>query len=507
MSHTLYENPEIWNQELQLGQRNLLAAILDFWPSGVNSVLDAGCGDGKLTLAIAKSKSLDNIIGCDSSAEALSRVHGITTIQGDITQLPFSDDAFDMVICTDVLEHLNRDDEHRAWKELFRTAKHHVFCAVPWQENLWDGMTKCPRCHHVYHVNWHQRSYQPAAFTHRIPPSWELPSFILTGEPWPPRHPIETHFRRHVLEEWNHWENAVCPQCGTADQPDNQPAAPLPQLLATALSEEIAQSTFPNNRYHSELLLVASRQPDAFHNLSIPEAIATTRMAHSLEIVKKREHLSTNLPTFPRVASLVQGADGNLIAQFAGPDSGTVQVFSSGDDTPSALTFEDALGSINVQSVDRLSSHESTIQLVRKPVAGNFGVLIRIPENGSFEKIQFVSDNNHELLTVEPDTSQPIGYFKNNSLHQKLWMQATGKIHLDCEQLDFPFGLESSQPVDDRQLALNLLRFITRQAHTDEKRLLEQQQISDKLQKDLTRISNELIDLQIVLQFVDRRTR
>lgn len=49
----LYGEAQVWDQELQLGQLNLVQAIRDFWPAGIGSVLDVGCGDGKLTSRLA----------------------------------------------------------------------------------------------------------------------------------------------------------------------------------------------------------------------------------------------------------------------------------------------------------------------------------------------------------------------------------------------------------------------------------------------------------------------
>lgn len=50
-------------------------------------------------------------------------------IQGDITRMPFCDHSFDIVICTEVLEHLEKPGA--ALKELKRVAKKFILITVP----------------------------------------------------------------------------------------------------------------------------------------------------------------------------------------------------------------------------------------------------------------------------------------------------------------------------------------------------------------------------------------
>ena len=74
-------------------------------------VLDVGCGDGYLMGLLAASAAL--VVGIDSEASAtlLSRakLHGrgsCELITGSSYELPFADGAFDRVVMTDVVEHL-----------------------------------------------------------------------------------------------------------------------------------------------------------------------------------------------------------------------------------------------------------------------------------------------------------------------------------------------------------------------------------------------------------------
>lgn len=95
-------------------------------------VLDAGCGSGRHLRALARLPDL-KIVGIDRSAadvadavkalqsmpDALSRDFSVTC--ADITRLPFADESFDCVICSEVLEHI--PDHEVAVKELVRVLK------------------------------------------------------------------------------------------------------------------------------------------------------------------------------------------------------------------------------------------------------------------------------------------------------------------------------------------------------------------------------------------------
>jgi ubiquinone/menaquinone biosynthesis C-methylase UbiE len=86
-------------------------------------VLDIGCGDAYL---IAQIQSIcTEVRGVDSESQAVALANQIlgeyghcSVVQGDCYQLPFDDGYFDMVLCTDVIEHLK--DPHSCIKEIRR---------------------------------------------------------------------------------------------------------------------------------------------------------------------------------------------------------------------------------------------------------------------------------------------------------------------------------------------------------------------------------------------------
>ncbi len=78
-------------------------------------ILDMGCGEGHLVEKYRESGY--DIIGLDLnySSEYVKK--------GDIRNTPFSDGDFDVILCLDVLEHLNFMDQVPAVKEMHRILK------------------------------------------------------------------------------------------------------------------------------------------------------------------------------------------------------------------------------------------------------------------------------------------------------------------------------------------------------------------------------------------------
>ncbi len=98
-------------------------------------VLDAGCGRGR-HLGESFRRPGVHAVGVDFCLEDVTRTRNLMrlmekegeggggsweTMQADLTQLPFADNSFDLVICSEVLEHIPEDD--RAIREIIRVLK------------------------------------------------------------------------------------------------------------------------------------------------------------------------------------------------------------------------------------------------------------------------------------------------------------------------------------------------------------------------------------------------
>lgn len=78
-------------------------------------ILDVGCGEGVL---VKKYRGLGyDIVGLDYNYSS------DLVKQGDITQMPFEDGTFDLVLCLDVIEHIDILSHEKAISEIRRVLK------------------------------------------------------------------------------------------------------------------------------------------------------------------------------------------------------------------------------------------------------------------------------------------------------------------------------------------------------------------------------------------------
>jgi SAM-dependent methyltransferase len=107
-----------------------LTAVVE--PLERSSVLDAGCGEGE-TIERLRPLLPDDTVGIDHNPACIDysrrRHPGVEFAVHDIRSLPYADDRFDLVLCTEVLEHLERPED--ALAELTRVGRHHLVISVP----------------------------------------------------------------------------------------------------------------------------------------------------------------------------------------------------------------------------------------------------------------------------------------------------------------------------------------------------------------------------------------
>lgn len=96
-------------------------------------VLDVGCGDGVLSLMMAEKGA--EVVGVDLSVpniKAAKKYAGkirASFLTGDVENLPFDNDSFDLVVSSHVLEHL--PDFDRGLREVMRVTKKRAIIAIP----------------------------------------------------------------------------------------------------------------------------------------------------------------------------------------------------------------------------------------------------------------------------------------------------------------------------------------------------------------------------------------
>lgn len=154
MDNPLYYEDFDWAEmpgEKILEKANLFLSLI---PEDVKTILDLGCGNGIITNHLA---SKFDMTGADRSASALKMVK-TKKVQCNCNDLPFTEASFDLVLSSEMLEHLEDTVYQETISEIKRVAKKYVLISVPNNEQIKRDLIKCTNCGHIYNMNYHQRS-------------------------------------------------------------------------------------------------------------------------------------------------------------------------------------------------------------------------------------------------------------------------------------------------------------------------------------------------------------
>ena len=206
-----YEQKELWDRELTNQEIERIDIIKKFILDDVESILDAGCGNG----AIANSLVGFDVTAMDRSVEALKYVKNAKKIQGSLDNIPFKDNSFDLVICSDVLEHLPEDTYKKTIAELKRVSKKYILIISPNNEDLCANQSKCIKCGTVFHMNWHINSFCIDDIICDFRDDFAPVLYSFFGDKWASEPSIKYTLARTTGRGYKHWENAICPMCGS----------------------------------------------------------------------------------------------------------------------------------------------------------------------------------------------------------------------------------------------------------------------------------------------------
>jgi glycosyltransferase involved in cell wall biosynthesis/SAM-dependent methyltransferase len=251
-----FEQVRLWSKPITTEQSAVADALLAMIPGHVRTILDAGCGNGVVTNRLLEHW---DVVGCDASATALAYVNARKAV-ADLDALPFGDNAFDLVLASDVLEHLPDGLYARANSELLRVARRYLLIAVPHQELLAAANVTCPSCGHHYHAHRHQRAYSSDNIANLFAPQFGVRELRLAGENWPFRDLSLLTASRRLSGLDYPFEDAVCPLCGTRRGNVHRPAASVAierrfEALQAMLSAEGVQP----RPQRSEMLILFER--------------------------------------------------------------------------------------------------------------------------------------------------------------------------------------------------------------------------------------------------------
>lgn len=156
------------------------------------TVLEVGCGEGKLaTRLIRSAPPLGRYLATDVALAAISQEIDprIETAVASAYELPFASASFDIVVCCEVLEHL--DDPARGLAEVARVARERVLISTPW-EPIWRAMNMARGKYlralgntpgHVQHFSRRGLEQLAATQLHVHAMRTPLPWTVILGEP------------------------------------------------------------------------------------------------------------------------------------------------------------------------------------------------------------------------------------------------------------------------------------------------------------------------------------
>jgi SAM-dependent methyltransferase len=214
-----YDQAELWDESsgyenpIEQIRAARLTELVGQLP--VKRVLDAGAGNGIVANRL-KAMGID-VVAIDHSEAAMARVE-TPKLVADIGDLPFADDTFDLVLASEVLEHLPNEVFVAARREMGRVARRWVLVTVPNSEDLFCSAVVCPSCRARSSPWRHVRAFSENDFAMLIP-GFRPVAVEVFGPIVEYRRRLEAMVTRELLDRWPWPPNALCPQCGFRHPP------------------------------------------------------------------------------------------------------------------------------------------------------------------------------------------------------------------------------------------------------------------------------------------------
>ncbi|MFC6447998.1 class I SAM-dependent methyltransferase [Shinella zoogloeoides] len=266
-----YKQEVLWGGDIDASAKGVRDSVLSLVPEGARSILDAGCGNGAITNFLPEDR---RIVGCDISPAALSHVRHPTQV-ADLQALPFADGEFDLVIATDVLEHIPDSSYAKTLDELDRVSARWLLIAVPYDELLDVATVDCASCNNLFHVHWHQRNYSAASLSQLWHERAGVAAHVFCGARWQISSPLLVKLRHLINGRYYPFEHALCPNCGTAYHPPalSQESIAIGRRLDALHYALAAKGKVPWPR-HSEIVMLFDKTIHA-STLSLPDEETT----------------------------------------------------------------------------------------------------------------------------------------------------------------------------------------------------------------------------------------
>lgn len=203
-------------------EQRRIADIFALLPPGLNSLLEIGSRNPYMTQLFAEH--VEQMIALDLEKPAIEHPK-ITCMAGNLVKLPLPDKSVDVIVCTEVLEHIPPHQLAQACHELQRVSRNYLLIGVPYRQDLRLGRTRCQHCGrtnppwgHVNVFNEHR--------LHRLLHPWACVRSTKVGKQYARTNRLSTWLMEQAGNPWGTYQQQEsCIYCG---KPINAPKEPLP---------------------------------------------------------------------------------------------------------------------------------------------------------------------------------------------------------------------------------------------------------------------------------------
>ncbi len=171
------KEPELQERKQTLHQIRLNLALQEALKSGAHSILDLGCGEGKMLRLLLKEKQFTQILGMDVSYKELVRAkerlywdempprqkERIELIHGALTYRDHRLDGFDAALVIEVIEHLDENRLGSFERVLFEFARPKtIILSTPNQEynQLFETLPENAFRHSDHRFEWTRKAFE-----------------------------------------------------------------------------------------------------------------------------------------------------------------------------------------------------------------------------------------------------------------------------------------------------------------------------------------------------------
>jgi glycosyltransferase involved in cell wall biosynthesis/SAM-dependent methyltransferase len=296
-----FAQADLWSRSAVSEQLAVAEDLIQLIPESVTTILDAGCGNGTVTNQL---RSRWDVVGCDISEAAVKHVQAPALV-ADLCAIPFADRRFDLVLSSDVIEHLPDAIYAQALAEIARVSARYILVAVPYRELLEAAEITCPGCGLRYHAHLHQRSYTIADAVSLFAPAFTAIDVRFSGESWTFEDPDLVEASRTLSGLDYPFEDGVCPQCSTRrGSVEQSSAALMVQRRFEALQAMQVAEGKRNMPDSSEIIVLFERGGASTKNWITPgsvEPFSDSRLLLASLVLRE------NPTNYPRVACRIKG--------------------------------------------------------------------------------------------------------------------------------------------------------------------------------------------------------